>query len=476
MKNLLFSFILLTGTFPAFSVDFEVRASKTAALLNFLETLTGATHTSQTLQQYIAESPEVDAGLVDLAVRFSRIDLDIPIGSGSELEGRPAERNVKDLIKMAAVKSDGVEEFADRITGMLAEAQRTELLSIMKAAAPYYDKIIWNGTKDSIADKAEKLKEYVPQMTKAFEQLNHFYRGQYPSDQDFVVCIYPIPGNQGHTTATPHGNTLLMGAFTEGKDFANRTGVAVHELCHILYRSQSEAFQWELENWFLQNTSQHARLAYSYFDEALATACGNGWAYEKLTGETEEGDWYAEPYTNGFGQALYPLVDEYLNEGSELDSAFVNSAIEIFAKAFPDAIRIYSLLINHASLYHDGEDAAERNAVHQALSKRFPVSAYWLSVPILSDGAKERLKTADGTHVVLIYKKNAENLSYLKQEFWQLAGTEASQDFYASFYDEQSRPVVIVNAQNMNSLELLLDTMQKAEKLDPAKPVHLVEG
>ena len=61
----------------------------------------------------------------------------------------------------------------------------------------------------------------------------------------------------------------------------HRFGVIFHELCHSLFKAQPMALQKELDSWFLSLRTPHAIFAYRYYNEALATALGNGWFTER---------------------------------------------------------------------------------------------------------------------------------------------------------------------------------------------------
>ncbi|RYF31747.1 MAG: hypothetical protein EOO38_31440 [Cytophagaceae bacterium] len=124
-------------------------------------------------------------------------------------------------------------------------------------------------------------------------------------------------------------------------------GVILHEMCHVLYDEQPAEIQHEIQKWFDENPSSFAPAAYTFFDEAMATALGNGYAYKELKGQMDSTEWYNNPYINGFAKALYPVAEQYLNSGKPIDKAFIDAAIAIFEKTFPDSLTDYMRYIRH---------------------------------------------------------------------------------------------------------------------------------
>jgi len=125
-------------------------------------------------------------------------------------------------------------------------------------------------------------------------------------------------------------------------------------MCHTLYDEQSPKFQQQLDSYFSNDTSIYKTAAYTYFNEGLATACGNGWAYKYLSSKLDTGEWYHHDYVNGFAHVLYPLVDDYIRQNETIDSSFVTQSVALFAKQFPKSIYDYGLMFRKLTIYTDG--------------------------------------------------------------------------------------------------------------------------
>ncbi|WP_254050305.1 hypothetical protein [Myroides sp. N17-2] len=76
-------------------------------------------------------------------------------------------------------------------------------------------------------------------------------------------------------------------------------------MCHVLFNEQTPEFQQQIDQWFEENTYLYKQYAYNFFDEALATAIGNGWVHKNISGSLLTTDWYNNEYINEFAKELY---------------------------------------------------------------------------------------------------------------------------------------------------------------------------
>ena len=63
----------------------------------------------------------------------------------------------------------------------------------------------------------------------------------------------------------------------------------------------------------------------SLFNESTATACGNGYIFEQLTGAPDKHDWYDDVYINKQAKAIYDLTKKYIETGKTIDSVYVQN-------------------------------------------------------------------------------------------------------------------------------------------------------
>ena len=213
---------------------------------------------------------------------------------------------------------------------------------------------------------------------------------------------------------------MCVGVLTDEIRHIERIGVVLHEMCHVLYDEQTKEFQHEIEKWFDNNSSPYKQYAYNFFDEGLATALGNGWAFKNLSGSIDTSEWYDNEYINGFAKELYPLVEDYINNNQQIDKQFIDKSIELFAKKFPNSVSDYGILLNRVSIYSDAETDLERADLMNTIGEKFQLSNVNSSSPILDKTSLEFLKNSPQTQLVIISKNQKDNFNALRRMFPEL--------------------------------------------------------
>ena len=158
----------------------------------------------------------------------------------------------------------------------------------------------------------------------------------------FDVFLLPVL-NRNVATSFPIGNRLFLHQTHKGQAVTDDVGVIVHEICHSFFSTQSVAPKQVLRKFFEKHKSPYARLVKNYLNEALATAIGNRFIEKQITGKSIK-DAYCEEYIDKYSEVLLPLIEEYLRQNKQMDENFLESAVKIFEKTFPNAIRNYDAL------------------------------------------------------------------------------------------------------------------------------------
>lgn len=464
--------LFIQTAFTQSTVDFQFKISKPYCIFNFLEAATYNHSTSHTLQQFIDEKTKGDKEFAKLATDFAHIQLDYQFRRAEFPESRRQMRTTYDLIDIALVNSSTIPEFRDRIIGVLPNSELQKLIAIMQQAETYYDQLIWNDNESKLINQRIELEKYTSQCSGSFTKINRFYNSCWMTGVPFVVALYPIPGSRGNSSATPHANSLCVGVLTDETDHVGRIGVVLHEMCHVLYDEQPSEFQHKLETYFTENKSPFSRFAYNFFDEGLATALGNGWAYKYLSGELDSMDWYNNEYINGFGKALYPMVEEYISNEKAIDREFVNKAIDLFAARFPNSITDYGILVNRVSIYNDADTGPAIDEMMNLIGNYFQMTSSNFSSPILDATALEYLKTGDQTQLVIIDRNHEATMKELKKIFPEIAKVKMTPNKILSFFDSKKRPVIVLYAADKANLDLLLKEMKTRKYFDQTKIVQ----
>jgi hypothetical protein len=443
------------------------KISKPLCLLTFLETASGDAHSSPTFRKYIKEHITNDdtAAFKELVSSFSALDLDHNYILPQYPPQRQKPRSSEGLIKMAAVQAKDLPDFFNRIAGILPNEQWLALKEIMGKTQYYYSQVINSEDNVAIEKQLRELKMYNDKTDKAFLRLKTFYGSTWPDNQGFSVAIYPIPGTSGTTTATPHSNCLVMAVLTKETDHDSRMGVAMHEISHVLYEEQPLSLQWKLDSAFMENGSVSMPYAYGYLDEALATACGNGWIYEFLTGKPEDGSWYNDEYINKYAHALYPLVKLYIDNFKTIDRSFVKKAISIFETEFPDAAYEFNNLFNQMNFYTDANSSEQYRNIKNTLNRYYRVSGCHSSYPIADPQSLDMANKSSGTQLFIIHTNKTQNFSELKKIFPELNTVDESGESIISFIDKNKRPVVIVNVKDDTRIDAAFKKMTEIKKI-----------
>jgi hypothetical protein len=464
MRCLLFLLVFITINASARSL-ITFRVSRPVCLLTFLQTASGNGNMPRTLMETINNNITADdkLKLATLVTQFRQLDLYHTYNIPGYPQGRQRPRTTLDLLMIAAVQSDNLSLFADRMVGVLPNETSQKLLSVLNDADPIYERTIGSVTNTALNRQLNKLHDYENRLNDIFNSLRLFYGSTWTQDMPFTVAVYPVPGNSGNTTATPHSNSLVVAVLTREKDLDMRVAVALHEICHVLYAEQPMVLQQNMDRWFTASKDPNAVYAANYIDEALATACGNAWAYRQLSKKEDTGEWYDNEYINRYAHAIYPLVTEYINAGRSIDSIFVGKAIAIFSKQFPGAYLNYANLLNAVHFYTDAADKAEFDEINEIMANYYKVSRSYGSMPIAE--SMPHLDGATGTQFFIIHTDHKANYALLLGRFPELKGMNPHEEGVISFFDQQHRPVIIMNVKNKSRIPRGFEAMIQSKAM-----------
>jgi hypothetical protein len=481
MKFFILSLLLLSlSCHISFSQSvIRFKSGKPYAILSFIETASGQQAHSSTFKRYIDTTiARDDSAFASLLRDFSVINLSHNYNREEYPSNRRQTRSTYDLLIIAAVKSNTLREFHDNSIGILSNSAHQQLFRILGKAESYYDRFVWKKSEKALKAQTKGLTKYGPKANELFYAFRQLYNSTWPDEIPFDVSVFPIPARSGNTSASPHANSLCVAILTGGQDLAGTMGVTMHEICHVLYDEQSAGFQYKLDAMFKASKSPYSAIAYSFFDEAMATALGNGYAYKQFTGKMDTTAWYNNPYIDGFAHAIYPLVEEYLGMNKTIDNDFVERAIELFGKTYPRAVEDFSILLNNMYLYADAEESQDRLRLRQIIGKYFSSSRYNFSSPVLHEYSIDYLKTSKGTQLIIVDRNQDSTINELKKalpELEPLLKDVRSPNFVASFYDNANRVIVLISVENELFLEKALKMLKEKQYLDAKTPVFTVQ-
>lgn len=449
-------------------VEFKYKLSKPYCVLNFMESAIGNHGTSKTLKVFIDDKLQNNDEFKNICGEFRKINLEYNFKRSEFPIKRSQNNSTFDLISMHAVNANSLEEFREKCLGLIPISSNQKLFEVLSKAEVIYDKTIWNEYKNKTQKQVKALSKYKTINAEIFNKFNLFYNSTWTKDIPFQVAIYPIPGRKGVTSATPHINTLCIGVLTEEINNNALNGVIIHEMCHVLYGEQSVDFQQELDSAFDKNKSPFSSFAYSYFNEALATALGNGWSYKKMNGKIDESEWYNDAIINDFAKTLYPFVNEYLEQNKVIDAKFIDEAIISFGTKFPNAIYEYSNLLNSIIFY---SDAIEENEAVNIIGNYFNISSLNISSPILHPYSIESMQDSTLTQLIIIDSNQNETIIKLSDVFPEIKSFKFDKTpMNLSFIDAKGRAVIILILNNKKELNSELEKMKNKKLFDISNP------
>lgn len=449
---------------------YNYKISKPYCVLNFLQTASGSQGTSFTYRDYIKQKTQNDLKFKTIVDDFAKLSLHFPINNDDYPVSRKQTTSTYDLIVVNAVNSYSFEELKSKCLGIIPFETNLKLYAILNEAEKIYDKIVWSENRIKADKQLLELSRFKNANEQIFNRIKRFYDSAWSSDIPFEIAIYPIPGANGFTTATPHVNSLCVGVFTDEKDHALRNGVVLHEMCHILYKEQRLVKQFEIDGYFKTNNTLYSKFAYSYLDEALATAIGNGWAYKEINNKIDEGEWYADKTINEFAKLIYPMVEEYMLLGKSIDKNFIDKSIKIFANNFNKAIQEYAILLNKTTVYTDEMSQIE---TVNLLSEFFQIYSLNFSSPILHNFSYEFMDNASDTQFFIISKNQQQTFAELKKRFSQIDKYEfTGKPMNLSFFDSRGRAVIVLILNSKEELRVELQKIKNQVFFDIKQPLQ----
>ncbi len=455
MKILLLAFIACFIMSYSFGQNnfIQIEANKTLGLFSFLETSSGQLGTSSSFQKFINDSLKNDQQFVQLVETYSKLNLNYSLRRQEFPNDRYSSTTAKDLLWIAASNSSNIDDFNERIIGLLPHQTQVQLITMFKKAEPYYTTLIWEKEQENITRIQNQLEPYKDQIKHLYLNISQFYNTSWDTSIPFKIMLYPIPLRNGNTTAIPKGNALICGFLSNNeKDYKDRLGVIIHEMCHILYKEQQPDVQHQIDEWFATSKSPYASLAYSFFDEALATVLGNGWAFKQLHNGIDTNEWYNNKHIDGFAHALFPLTESYLVDGKHIDQEFVNQAIDLFEKKFPKATEETAILMNSLQLFANTDKEEEINAIADGIHTYFNIRSMWLSTPTLSKESKETFDKKNTTKLFIIESDNINTLKGIQETFPHI-NIQTPLNTIRVIKDDTSKSTIII--MNMNSIDNL---------------------
>lgn len=254
-----------------------------------------------------------------------------------QVQGRRPD--LSSVLEKVALGSGNATELADRAAPWLGPEVGERFRDVLTALEPLYLKYWWPSTAIEERKSALLASFEEGDFDVNFAKASAFYRGTLPKGDPPTIALIPYlkaPGEERSLTRGHNLGNLQVVEVVMGKPDPDRAGACFHEFVHGLWSGQGET---EQQRWQARFEAQGliGRLAYVQLNEGLATAIGNGWFNQKVTGVLSPKDWYSDPVINAYGKALYPLIVEALEAGRPPTDRELDLMAWAFQHCLPEA-------------------------------------------------------------------------------------------------------------------------------------------
>jgi len=454
MKNgLLFTFLILSAV--TFGQTFKIKYSEQLAVYVFLEHIsenypdnnfkTEFQKSKYNIEKYNTIISKFEHLQLDYSYRFD----EFPFGSKKAVQ-------TMDLIKKNLIETDNLTDFKLRFIGLLPNTVLHDLVSCISDFTPIYKELIYAPNKGKFENQLLKITNYSREnaIDDYFSTGLVFYNSIWDNSIPFEIAFYPLPNSKGFT-AEAFCNNFISAIQTDLISYKDLFSVMLHETYHIIYDEQSLEVKKAIDGYFKQNNSKCSNYAYQIMNEALATALGNGYVYEKLDGKLNSGSWYNKKYINLLAKQIYPLVKQYIEEKKPMDQYFIDQYISIYEENFPDWINELDHIMTYR--YVISENEKDFNTVKQLYRYRSR-SEYETAI---TASTIEKMQQTSLTKVIIISDNNAEKIKLLKSKFTELKNWKASpnEEFVYKILLNDKSQLIVLN-QKKSTIETLLKSVK----------------
>jgi hypothetical protein len=459
---------------PAVSVE----VSRTYCLVRFVQTMAGDQSTYRGSRRAFEQSRFNTPAAQRQLRRYWQLDHDPSYQREEYPEGRiGAEVSLMPAYLAAAADAADLPDLQRRTVGLLPNEVLVRLDSTYRFFAPAFDTLAWQPHATELARLREAYAKYLADnsLMQKFGRLRAFYGSVWPDALPYRILLSPELDkrtdftNQGHAL----GNLVVLDCHPTSRDFAGGSAVVFHEMSHTLSMQQRLALQRQVEKWYLGSASPVRRFAYNLMEEALATVAGE-WLYAQQAGQPEAGEWYHDDYINRYAHALYPLMTNYVEQGKELDGAFVAQAIALFDSTFPQAATDYVNLFRNALYWTDSDDP---QAVENVFRERFRSTFTYEATPIIAQASGlEKVRGGKYLPVIVVTRQHAATLRYLRQVLPALRGQRLrpEQSFVLSTTGPAG-PVIVVCIHDPAQIAAAAKHLEQQGHIDAKEPFFLLK-
>ncbi len=420
--------------------SFNIQYSEELAVYMFLKNLSPK-YGENPFKREFQKSGYNEKKYLDLILQFDALKTDYSYPFSAFPYGVKIPMITESILKNHLIEAVSLQDFKTRSVGLIPMDDLIQLTNILAEFTPIYNELIYIPNQSSFESQLKILSKLVNthNLSQYFEKGLQFYRSVWDSTVPFEMVFYPLPNSQGFTAEAFNNNSVS--AIPVGfEDNEMLLSVMMHEIFHILYDEQSLHIKKIIDTYFRQSPSACSQYAALLLNEVLATAAGNGYVYEQLTGKQDAEDWYFFSYINLMAKKIYPTVQTYLKENRAIDKAFIDTYIQLYEQHFmhwlnePDHIFTYRYVLSSNPNDFD------------TISRLFPYCSAMETREKIDLSSLEELKNTPITKIIIVSKDHTRQLALIKNSFpslkkWQY---DSQKEFtYRVFLDDNTQLFII---------------------------------
>jgi hypothetical protein len=242
--------------------------------------------------------------------------------------------------------------------------------------------------------KTEKLGDFVDRMAT-------FYGAALPHDAKLRFHFMLRPRGDGDSHGTQMEDHAIV-EFVAGEEPRTRVDVVLHELAHYLYGLRT----LDLRPAFIRDPGEDSLALYGIFNEAIATALGQGAVGRRVLAQAPfekelqtPGSFYNDPAIDGAGKAMTPLVEAMIANGQSIDEGFLGRYLDVVRRALGPLSKSPALRLRTMGIAYEPE--LEAAAVELRTSVRAGSASTWNAAD--APAALDYFKTyPDASGVILL--------------------------------------------------------------------------
>ena len=271
--------------------------------------------------------------------------------------------NLLEKVRIMAFEAATLGEY-ERLSGLLlspsqVHAEMTVLRHFWPRFEPWFEQ--QRAGLNAFVSQAEALSKQV-KLDQLLGAMRVFYRAELPTELVLPVHLVAHPQANAPTSGLVFGQHSLIEVL-KGETAAQRLAVVVHEIAHFYHERASLDHHLNTMNHFTQAASKTGLVGYYLFNEAMASAIGNGYLEQQINSPEYFAKYLAYPlsfYANEgidtAGKAALALVTEYLEQNRAMDDAFLQRLDSIWATALKDLKDSPKERLRHVGLVLLGEN------------------------------------------------------------------------------------------------------------------------